>query len=730
MRLAEIYEFGDVSVDLRRMAVVRKGEPISLEPKTFDVLRFLIEHRDRLVTKDELLDAVWKDTFVTPNVLTRAIAQLRKALGDDAFEARYVETVSKRGYRFIADVKPSLQNDVAASPTPSAQSTRVEDQDDVPPHLAAGRPVSLRSWLAVGAAVVALASLALVGSLRLRGRTATATQAASAPKQLTTRGGYNGMPAISADGSRIAYVSDRTGHFEIYLTTPHVGGTDAALTSDGQGNVEPAWSPDGQWLAFHSVRRGGIWIVRATGGPPQQVVEFGASPSWSPDGDRLVFVSGSEISSLHSVVWTARRDGSDRRQLTTSGRPAGGHRAPSWSHDGRYLVFASTDNSGVDIWLLRLSDGRPSRLMGGGSTGAAHFPHFTPGTTAVFAPGDRAVYATGFADGGNARVWRLPIDAERGEPVGPPEAVVPLNSEIIENLSIAQNGTLVYSVNVQDANIWAMDVPATGSPGEPVRLTDDTVRDTLPKFAPDGRLAYQQFTIGGGWTLAWLMRQDGSGRQTLIADAGYAFPEWSPDSQRVLVARATGQPNDREMCWVDVDTRRVVPTGVHIGPTMPHLSPDGARFAFFRLEPDGSTNVWTQSLSGGAPRQVTSAVSASYPAWSPDGRWLAIELEHEADMQVAIVPADGGAIERLTTDPGLHFVSAWAPDGDRVTYAGERDGVWNIFTVSRRTRKITALTHFTSPNGYVRYPAWSPKGDRVVFERAIDNVSLWTVQLR
>jgi DNA-binding winged helix-turn-helix (wHTH) protein len=101
-RNGELIEFGDVTVDLRGVRVMRAGSPVPLEPKTFDVLRHLIEHRDRVVTKDELLDAVWKDTFVTPNVLTRAIAQLRKALGDDAFEARYIETVAKRGYRFIA----------------------------------------------------------------------------------------------------------------------------------------------------------------------------------------------------------------------------------------------------------------------------------------------------------------------------------------------------------------------------------------------------------------------------------------------------------------------------------------------------------------------------------------------------------------------------------------------------------------------------------------------------
>ena len=98
------YDFGDVRVDLRRMQVTVRGEPVALEPKSFDVLRYLIEHRDRLVGKDDLLNAIWGDAFVTPNVLTRAIAQLRRAIGDDAHDARYIETVARRGYRFLPPV--------------------------------------------------------------------------------------------------------------------------------------------------------------------------------------------------------------------------------------------------------------------------------------------------------------------------------------------------------------------------------------------------------------------------------------------------------------------------------------------------------------------------------------------------------------------------------------------------------------------------------------------------
>ena len=97
-------EFGDVHVDFGRMTVKRADNRVDIEPKVFDLLRFLIAHRDRLITKEELLDGVWRDTFVAPNALTRAVAQLRKALGDDADEPRYIETVARRGYRFIAPV--------------------------------------------------------------------------------------------------------------------------------------------------------------------------------------------------------------------------------------------------------------------------------------------------------------------------------------------------------------------------------------------------------------------------------------------------------------------------------------------------------------------------------------------------------------------------------------------------------------------------------------------------
>jgi DNA-binding winged helix-turn-helix (wHTH) protein len=144
------YEFDGIAVDTARLAVTRAGVPIDLEPKVFDVLVFLITHRERLVTKDELLDAVWRDTFVTPNALTRAVGQLRKALGDDAGTPRYIETVAKRGYRFPC---PSVWFHPAASPAGShwrlprrGRSQRRDSRPSCAPGGEARRSFSRPSW--------------------------------------------------------------------------------------------------------------------------------------------------------------------------------------------------------------------------------------------------------------------------------------------------------------------------------------------------------------------------------------------------------------------------------------------------------------------------------------------------------------------------------------------------------------------------------------------------------
>ena len=99
------FEFDDVRAEPHTFTIYKSGTPLLLEPKTFLLLMFLLENRERVVEKREILDVIWKDTIVTENALTREIGKLRKSLGDDPKAPKYIQTVHTRGYRFIAAVE-------------------------------------------------------------------------------------------------------------------------------------------------------------------------------------------------------------------------------------------------------------------------------------------------------------------------------------------------------------------------------------------------------------------------------------------------------------------------------------------------------------------------------------------------------------------------------------------------------------------------------------------------
>src|SRR5882724_3396926 len=101
----EIYDFGPFRLDVGERALLRDEQPVALTPKAFETLVVLVQHSGHLVEKDEVLERVWHDTIVEESNLNVIIHTLRKTLGDDRRESRYIETVSKRGYRFVAAVK-------------------------------------------------------------------------------------------------------------------------------------------------------------------------------------------------------------------------------------------------------------------------------------------------------------------------------------------------------------------------------------------------------------------------------------------------------------------------------------------------------------------------------------------------------------------------------------------------------------------------------------------------
>ncbi len=270
-----VFLFDDVEVEPQTLNVLKAGREIEIEPKAFKVLLFLIENPRRLIEKSELLDAIWKDSHVTENALTREIAQLRRLLGDDPKAARYIQTVHTRGYRFIAEV--TVKNGEEANGSAELERVVVEepgksDESATPvttPLVAAQRTEAGPSFRYS----VTVRLLALAGALAVLFIAATfawklypkpASLPATAPLKITQITSWPGLdvnPTFSPDGHAMAYSSDHSGSFEIYLKPLAPGGREMQLTADGGQNFDPAWSPDGERIAYYSRKRGGIWVM-------------------------------------------------------------------------------------------------------------------------------------------------------------------------------------------------------------------------------------------------------------------------------------------------------------------------------------------------------------------------------------------------------------------------------------------------------------------------------------
>jgi len=727
------YQFDDVRVDPQTFKVWRGGEPLPLEPKAFEALVFLINHRGRLVEKKELLDAVWKDTFVTPNALTRVIAHLRRALGDDAKEAKYIETAPTRGYRFIAEVE--VKNIEA-----SAEARFVEGRGagerlinhNVQPEKGAAPPMKRKPAVLFGAL-----ALFLIASVFLwKARTQTDAIGVLKTMQLTTSPVMDIYPVFSPDGGAVAYCAMRNGRFEIFVRQLAPGSREIQITSDGTDNLQPAWSPDGKMIAFHSRGRGGVWTTPALGGVAKQITSFGADPSYSPDGEWIAFQSVTPVDLSQtafgalgpSTLWSVPSHGGEARPLTQKGVPTGGHGAPSWSPDGKRIVFVTYDVQKSELWSVS-PDGKDLKLIRSG-----RFNIYDP----VYSPDGKYLYAS--MGTRNFLLWRIRVSPETGAPIGEPVEIINTGAALARHLTIAPDGKrIAYSALSLANNIGSVTISprTTEAVGEHTLLTQDTNRrKTSPDFSPDGKtIAYSVWRMGTDGEI-WLMDADGGNQRQLTAELA-GLPNWLPGGERVALVSKSETALRLWAVEVKSGKQAIISDQVFkVG--LGKLSPDGTRFAFNSTQ-GGAMNIWAMPVAGGSAKQLTfDQELMGFPCWSRDGRQIAFEMKRGDDTHIAIIPSggpndgtgEGGAPTQLTFERGQSWPGSWSPDGAKIAFAGLRDGVWNVWWVSRNGKAQKQVTNYTKPNIYVRYPAWSPRGNQIVYEYAETTGNIWMMELK
>jgi Tol biopolymer transport system component/DNA-binding winged helix-turn-helix (wHTH) protein len=709
----DVRRFGDALLDLSNLKLTVNGEVRPLEPKSLRLLQFLIENRHRVAHKEEILTVVWEGVAVSDNALTRAIAQVRKALDDDPKQPRYIETVPTVGYRFIA-------------------SLIEEEKPKIEPAPRVSRRINTK-WFVAALVLVTAVSLAVwFGNVPSQPRVIRM-------RQITQSTAADLWPSLSPDASQIAFSSNRTGHFELYSKSLAPGGLEHQLTSDSLENIQPAWSPDGQSIAYTTTQTGEIRIIPASGGAPRTVTAGGDSARWSPDGRFLVFRraapgvdpprhvtpfvnpnSEEPFTNPYGSTAVAIVDANQGavRPLTDLNSGIVRPQNPRWLADGHHVVVSSRPpekwkGKSSALSIISTSPGTEPREIRTLETGVwPLYPAFSPDGHFVYFC-DSAAAAPG--------IWRARI--QWNGKAADAEPFIPIAGADARYLDLSADGMhLAYSRQSGESSIWSISLDAKGAAtAEPTPVIQDrNIRNTDPWLSRDGsKLVWTALQLDG-WQVIWLANSDGSSAKA-----------WTPASQNARSAQWVGSESklgflvrqDAQFSYWVAPTggspERVYP-GLDLNRTERlHLSRDGTMLAGHVTTPHGQQLV-VSGLRDGPVHTITPASrSIGYPCWSPDGRVIAAVERVRGRATLVIVPSAGGEVRTLGDQLDAYFASDWSPDGQRITFAGLKDGGWNIYWISVATGKVEQLTRFGAGSGlgFVRYPSWSPDGKRILYER-------------
>ena len=348
----QLFEFESFVLDVRGRILLKDGATVPLTPRAFQTLLVLVQHATAVVDKDRLMKEVWPDIFVEEGNLSRNIYELRKALGDDPAAPRYIETIPKRGYRFIAPMKASVvKTSTDVSPGIDTNATVIEthtfahvvsetvEGTDLPVHALpisvidavakVAQPVVAQPKRSINraAAVITIVALVLgaaVGFLlylkRIRATQSRVTHAKSTLMRLTNTNALDTGPSWSPNGNKIAFASNRDGKTEIYVMDVD-GSNVSRLTNNLTDDDFPRWSPDNHKILFHSNRDGNweIYVMDADGSNQTRLTTNNAddrAPTWSPDAKRIAFASNRDNSNPYNFdIYVMNADGSNIKNV-------------------------------------------------------------------------------------------------------------------------------------------------------------------------------------------------------------------------------------------------------------------------------------------------------------------------------------------------------------------------------------------------------------------------------
>jgi Tol biopolymer transport system component len=503
-------------------------------------------------------------------------------------------------------------------------------------------------------------------------------------RRLTTDVGFTGYPAVSQDGSWIAFASDRNGpgHLAIWVAPTDNGSAARRLTGDDANDYEPAFSPDNRQIVYRSDRSGGgIYVIPAAGGQSRWIASRGRRPRFSPDGSRIVYWQRDENWGP-GRIYTVPSTGGNRTQLVPDFADA---HYPVWSPDGSEILFCGTRDpdreptAGHDWWVLSLSSGEVKK------SGAANV------LSRAVPPGGRRL--AGFS----------------ADVLGVPAGWI--------------GGRIIFSTRLGDSeNLWEFRItPDRRIVSVPQRLTFGAAMEAQPTVS-DRLVAF----VSGSLNIdIWMTPMDSSSGQLsaiprrLTYDSGpYDLsPSVSLDGGKIaFISTRTGS---RDVWFKDLATDHDVPLtatpGIEEG--YPCLTADGSRVAYRVIDASRQT-IYLLDTAGGASRKVCS--DCGLPTdWSDDGRRLLFEPGSRIPG-IGLLDVSTGAVQEIAVHRTYRLHSArFSPDARWVAFHAETaPGARRIFVARMQDNTLGGESQWipiTAGTDIDIVPAWSPDANLLYF---------------
>jgi Tol biopolymer transport system component/DNA-binding winged helix-turn-helix (wHTH) protein len=661
------WRFGVFELDALRGELRRNGTLIKLREQPARILLLLLENAGQMVTREQLRQHLWpSDTFVDfDHSLNSAVMKLREALGDSADKPLYIETIPRKGYRFVAPVlEASTDKSPAqdASANLSSNGAVVASAGDVrlaeevsaePPREQADRPPSRLRVTALSALLLLPLLLFAGWIVRRPPHPRPNTPEAASPNlrivPVTNVKGSVGGAVFSPDARQIAFTWTGPEGRRSDLYVQMVGGeTPLRLTHLKSGFLDtPQWSPDGREIAFTwcGGTSEGVYLIPALGGAERKLTGidcrygFAGSPIWTLDGQHMLLIDRCTPSGPHGIVLFSFATGK-KQCLTAPGSANADDSSPALSPDGTTVAFACVTSVGVsEIYLVPASGGTPRRLT---SENHGVGPlMWTPDGRYIVFESDRGVLA---------RIWRVPAAGGAIEP----EMRYPRVG------SFSRDGRrFLYADDLggEPPSTWRADLSAAGGRVLKTRdLNSSPYRAYAAQPSPDGtKIAFVSGRAGADEI--WSSSADGNHPLQLTSLGRLSgTPRWSPDGRWIAF---DSRPNLHSQIYlVDAEGRNLhmITEGEHDN-VVPSWSRDG-RWIYFCSMRTGSYQIWKHSLENGSEMQLTQQ-GGFFPFESYDGRAIYYSKFHEAGIWSMPVNGERESLV-IAGKPQIGYHGAWA----------------------------------------------------------------------